>query len=105
MDHDVRSSVRTYQEKMLSVKAVRAMQVRRWIIMMCPSAVGFFCGVEIDPTLTVIERKAFAAMVNIDGSDGGFCGVLEGLIAGKPAPTGLWPSQIIVGAGLPAMRH
>jgi hypothetical protein len=28
-------------------------------------------------------------MVNIDGSDGwGFCGAGEGLMAGKPAPTG-----------------
>ncbi|MDD1005664.1 hypothetical protein [Pseudomonas sp. TNT2022 ID642] len=34
-------------------------------------------------------RKAIVAMVNIDGSDGwGFLGVADGLIAGKPAPTG-----------------
>jgi hypothetical protein len=34
-------------------------------------------------------RKAIVAMVNIDGSDGwGFWGVADGLIAGKPAPTG-----------------
>jgi hypothetical protein len=37
---------------MLRVTAVRARQVRRWIIMMCPSDAGFGVGVEIDPTLT-----------------------------------------------------
>ncbi|WP_219094885.1 hypothetical protein [Pseudomonas sp. UMAB-40] len=37
--------------------------------------------------LAVFLRKAIVAMVSIDVVDGGFFGVLEGLIAGKPAPT------------------
>jgi hypothetical protein len=36
---------------------------------------GVSCRVEFDPTLTGIERKAFAAMVNIDASDGGIFAV------------------------------
>lgn len=71
VDHDVRSSDRTYQEKMLRVTAVRARQVRRWIIMMRPSGSGFGVGGEIDPTLTGFLRKAFVAMVDIDVSDDG----------------------------------
>jgi hypothetical protein len=43
-------------------------------------------------------------MVNIDGSDGWFDGVFQGLIAGKPAPTGIDLTAKLVGAGLPAMR-
>jgi hypothetical protein len=31
-----------------------------------------FIGVEVDPTLTVLLRKAFVAMVDIDAVDGGF---------------------------------
>jgi hypothetical protein len=55
---------------MLRVTAVRARQVRRWMIMICPSGSGFGVGGEIDPTLTGILRKAFVAMVDIDVSDG-----------------------------------
>ncbi|ANJ56670.1 hypothetical protein PMA3_16555 [Pseudomonas silesiensis] len=35
--------------------------------MVCPSGSGL--GVEVDPTLTGFLRKAFVAMVDIDGSD------------------------------------
>ena len=55
--------------------------------MIRPSDAGFLRWVRLDPTLTVFERKAFAAMVNIDISDGRFWGVLEGPFASKPAPT------------------
>jgi len=43
-----------------------------------PSGYRGLIGVEVDPTLTVILRKAFVAMVDIDAVDGGF---LEKLLA------------------------
>jgi hypothetical protein len=56
--------------------------------MIAPSVFGFSIGLEVDPTLTVLWRKVIVAMVVIDVVDGGFCAVLTGLIAGRPAPTG-----------------
>jgi hypothetical protein len=55
--------------------------------MMFPPSSGLI-GLEGDPTLTVLWWKVIVAMVDIDVVDGGFCAVLTGLIAGRPAPTG-----------------
>ncbi|KQV11480.1 hypothetical protein ASC74_09045 [Pseudomonas sp. Root329] len=52
-----------------------------------PLRCGVLRWVKADPTLTVFERKAFAAMVNIDISDGGIIAGCSGPFASKPAPT------------------
>jgi hypothetical protein len=48
-----------------------------------PLRCGVLRWVRADPTLTFFERKAFAAMVNIDISDGGIIADCSGLFASK----------------------
>lgn len=55
--------------------------------MICPSNSGVSCRVESDPTLTVVERKAFTPMVNIDISDGRFLRIFQAPIASRLAPS------------------
>ena len=64
-----------------------------------PLRFGVSCWLGIDPTLTAFKRKAIAAMVNIDASDGAICAVCSGPIASRLAPT----NRFTVGASLLAM--
>ncbi|RON47790.1 hypothetical protein BK665_25920 [Pseudomonas frederiksbergensis] len=72
-----------------------------------PLRFGVWVGYGAILRRTVFLRKAFVAMVNIDGNDGeNIFIVLAGLFASKPAPTGfcvvhrLLSPRPTVGAGL-----
>ncbi|MBK5553841.1 MULTISPECIES: hypothetical protein [unclassified Pseudomonas] len=75
---------RKKRENKVSVTAVKARQVSRWINMVRPSDAGFALGMGLILRWTVFLRKAFITMVHIDRNDGeAFFIVFAGRIASR----------------------